>query len=134
MRTKRSPRRAPTPASGAVLLPWVLATGPADYRVIVVDNGSTDGSAAVAHSLGATVVHEPQRGFGAACYAGLRAATADVVCFLDADGSLDAAELPTVVAPVEAGVADLTLGARRAVRGAWAPHARLGNRSIARRL
>ena len=115
-------------------LPWVLARVPTEHRVIVVDNGSTDGSGALAASLGATVVQEPHRGFGAACHAGLLAASADIVCFLDADGSLDPAELTRVVAPVEAGAADLVLGARRAVRGAWSAHARLGNRSIARQL
>jgi glycosyltransferase involved in cell wall biosynthesis len=115
-------------------LPWVLGRLPAGYRAIVVDNGSTDGSAAIATALGATVVHEATRGFGAACFAGLEAATADVVCFLDADGSLDPRDLPTVAEPVRAGSADLTLGARRAARGAWPVHARIANRVLAHRL
>ena len=59
-------------------LPWVLDRMPTGYRPIVVDNGSTDGSAELAASLGALVVHEPKRGFGAACWAGLAAAAADV--------------------------------------------------------
>ena len=94
-------------------LPWVLARMPAGYEPIVVDNGSTDGSGALAASLGARVVHEPRPGFGAACFAGLRAARADVVCFMDCDASLDPRELPRVADPVAAGDADLVLGARR---------------------
>ena len=65
-----------------------------------------------------------RRGFGSACYAGLLAATHDVVCFMDCDGSLDGADLPRVSDPIEAGTADLVLGARVADRGAWPIHAR----------
>ncbi|MDP9404845.1 MAG: glycosyltransferase family 2 protein [Actinomycetota bacterium] len=104
---------------------------PRGYRVIVVDNGSTDGSAELAESLGARVVREPRRGFGAACWAGLAASSAGVVCFMDADASLDPAELAAVAAPVIAGTADLVLGARRPERGAWPAHARLANRALA---
>ena len=110
-------------------LPWVLARMPAGYEPIVVDNGSTDGSGALAAALGARVVHEPRPGFGAACFAGLRAARADVVCFMDCDASLDPRELPLVADPVAAGDADLD--ARRADAGAFAPHARLANRVLA---
>ena len=110
---------------------WVLERMPPGYRPIVVDNGSTDGSGARARALGADVVVEPQRGFGAACQAGLRAATADVVCFMDCDGSLDPGDLPSVVAPVAAGVLDLCLGARRASPRAWPRHARAANRALA---
>jgi glycosyltransferase involved in cell wall biosynthesis len=119
----------------AAALPWVLTRMPAGYRPIVVDNGSTDGSADVAGRLGATVVSEQRRGFGAAAHAGLEAATAEIVCFLDADGSLDPAQLPRVVGPVAAGAADLVLGRRRPTgAGAWPAHARLGNAALARRL
>ena len=118
----------------AAALPWVLSRVPAGYGAIVVDNGSTDGSAAVARRLGATVVVEPQRGFGAACHAGLLAATAEVVCFMDGDGSLDPAELPAVAGPVAAGAADLVLGARRPEPGAWPAHARLANAVLAAEL
>jgi glycosyltransferase involved in cell wall biosynthesis len=110
-------------------LPWVLARFPAGYAPLVVDNGSTDGSGAIARRLGARVVVEPRRGFGAACWTGLRAARSDVVCFMDADGSLDPRELPRVVAGL--GCADLALGARRPDPGAWPLHARLANRALA---
>ena len=113
-------------------LPWVLERMPDGYRPIVVDNGSTDRTAEVAAELGATVVREPQKGFGAACWAGLCEATAEIVCFMDADASFDPAELPAVVDPVASGEADLVLGARRAERGAWPWHARLANAVLAR--
>ncbi|MEY9905228.1 hypothetical protein ABIA35_001444 [Catenulispora sp. MAP12-49] len=119
----------------AAALPFVLGRMPARYRAIVVDNGSCDGSPEVAARLGAVVVHEPRRGFGAACHAGLLAATADVVCFLDCDGSFDPADLPKVTAPVLAGQADLFLGQRRPTsRSAWPPHARLANRLLTHRI
>ncbi len=115
-------------------LPWVLERMPEGYRPIVVDNGSTDGSGDVARALGATVVHEPRPGFGAACFAGLQAATAEVVCFMDCDASLDPRALPAVADPVVIGEQDLMLGARRAARGAWPLHARLANRHLAARI
>jgi dTDP-L-rhamnose 4-epimerase len=116
-------------------LPWLLSRIPYGYRPIVADNGSTDGSPGIARGLGATVVAVPQRGFGAAAHAGLLAATADVVCFMDADGSFDPAQLPAVAEPVRDGDADLTLGRRRPTdRRAWPLHSRLGNAVLARRL
>jgi glycosyltransferase involved in cell wall biosynthesis len=119
----------------AAALPWVLSRIPPGYRAIVADNGSTDGSAQVAAAHGATVVSVPQRGFGAAAHAGLLAATADIVCFLDGDGSFDPAQLPYVADPVRAGTADLVLGRRRpTTRGAWPVHARLANTLLAWRL
>jgi glycosyltransferase involved in cell wall biosynthesis len=102
---------------------------------MVVDNGSTDGSAEIARRCGATVVDEPQRGFGAACNAGLAAATADIVCFCDCDASLDPRQLPDVAGPVVAGEADLALGRRRpAARAAWPVHARIANKALAWRI
>jgi glycosyltransferase involved in cell wall biosynthesis len=116
-------------------LPWVLSRMPAGFRPIVADNGSTDGSAAVAAAHGARVVHVPQRGFGAACHAGLLAASSDIVCVMDADASFDPGDLPLVADPVITGTADLMLG-RRSVqgRGAWPLHARIGNRVLAAEL
>ncbi|MEV0199057.1 glycosyltransferase family 2 protein [Nonomuraea sp. NPDC050691] len=116
-------------------LPWVLGRMPDRFRPIVVDNGSTDGSARVAAELGATVVSEPRRGFGAACHAGLMAATTEVICFMDADASLDPRQLPLVAGPVLDGEAELVLGRRALAPGAsWPAHARLGNAVLAWRL
>ena len=115
----------------AEALPWVLGRMPDGYRPIVVDNGSRDGSGDLAAGLGATVVSEPQRGFGAACWAGLVAADADIVCFMDADASFDPVDLPTVVGPVAAGRADLVLGRRVLAGGTWPVHARAANRFLA---
>lgn len=115
----------------AAALPWVLSRLRPGYRAIVVDNGSTDDSAGVARSLGATVVDEPRRGFGSAAHAGLIAATAPIVAFCDADASMDPADLPSVVDPVSEGRLDLVLGRRRpTVAGAWPAHARLANRAL----
>ena len=115
-------------------LPWVLGRLPEGIEPIVADNGSTDGSAELAERLGARVVREGRRGFGAACFAGLSAATADVVAFMDCDGSLDPADLPLVIDPVAARQADLMLAARRAERHAWPLHARVANAVLAAEL
>lgn len=116
----------------AAALPGLLGRLPAGFRALVADNGSTDGSPAIARDLGATVISVPQRGFGAAVHAGVLAADSDVVCICDADGSLDPADLPLVAGPVGAGSADLMLGRRRPTcRSAMPPHARLGNAILA---
>jgi glycosyltransferase involved in cell wall biosynthesis len=114
-------------------LPLVLAAlpqGVAD-EVIVADNGSTDATARVAAAAGARVVHEPRRGYGRACLAGIAAADRpDVVAFLDADFSDRPEELPLVLAPLLAGRADLVIGSRvlgRREPGALLAHARFGN-------
>lgn len=119
----------------AEALPWVLARIPTGWRPLVVDNGSTDGSADIARSLGATVVPESRRGFGAACHAGLLAAEAEFVCFCDCDASLDPGLLTGFVEAVAGGGADLVLGRRRPRgRGAWPLHARAGNLALSRML
>ncbi len=115
----------------ASAIPGVLGAFPAGYNPIVVDNGSVDGSASIARDSGATVITESQKGFGAACFAGLSAAASEIVCFMDCDGSLDPAELPLVADPVRAGGADLVLGTRIAEAGAWPLHARAANRALA---
>ncbi|WP_223837564.1 glycosyltransferase family 2 protein [Streptomyces venezuelae] len=119
----------------AEALPWVLARIPAGWRALVVDNGSTDGSAEIARSLGAVVVTEARRGFGAACHAGLLAAKAEFVCFCDCDASLDPGLLTGFVRTIADGEADLVLGRRRPQgRGAWPVHARAGNLALSRML
>lgn len=116
----------------AAALPGVLAALPPGYRPLVVDNGSRDGSPEVARGLGARVVTEARRGYGAAVHAGLLAATTEVVCFLDCDGSLDPGALPELVEQVRRGAADLAVGRRIPVtRTAWPWHARAGNALIA---
>jgi glycosyltransferase involved in cell wall biosynthesis len=106
------------------LLPRV----PDTYRVIVVDNGSTDDTADVARRHGAMVVTESRPGYGAAVHAGLEAATAEYVAFMDGDGSFDPDELARLLDDVREGRADLAVGRRRpATSGVWPWHARAGN-------
>ena len=108
-------------------LPRVLAAIPPGYGALVVDNGSVDGSAQVAAAHGARVVAEPRRGYGSAVHTGLQCARGDVVCVLDADGSVDPGELPGLVAELGR-TADLVVGRRvPAVRAAMSWHARAGN-------
>ena len=121
----------------AAALPWLLDRMPADFRVIVADNGSTDGSPDVARRFGARVISVPQRGYGAAVHSGVLAADPPdgVVCVMDADGSLDPAQLPLLAGPVLDGTADLVCGRRRPTSaGAWPVHARLANALLARRI
>jgi glycosyltransferase involved in cell wall biosynthesis len=114
----------------AEAIPLVLAGFPGGFEPLVVDNGSVDGSGEIARRLGARVILEPRRGFGAACWAGLLAARSELVCFMDCDGSFDPAELHRVADPVRGGWLDLCLGARRAAPGAWPAHARIANRAL----
>ncbi|MBA2312222.1 MAG: glycosyltransferase family 2 protein [Actinobacteria bacterium] len=110
---------------------WVLERMPAEFRPIVVDNGSTDRSASIARSMGALVVFEGRPGFGAACFAGLCAATSEIVCFMDCDGSLDPRHLARVSEPVRDNASDLVVGRRLPARGSWPLHARAANRLLA---
>ena len=121
----------------AAALPGLLAAMPEGFAAVVADNGSTDGSGDIARRMGAVVVEEPVRGFGAACWAGLMTAEPEdgVVCFMDGDGSLDPTDLARVAAPVLGGRADLVLGARRPTAArAWPLHARVANRFLARQV
>jgi glycosyltransferase involved in cell wall biosynthesis len=106
-------------------LPAVLAAIPPGYRALVVDNNSTDQTAAVATRHGARVVAEPRPGYGSAVHAGVVAATTPVVAVIDADGSMDPADLPRLVAALDG--ADLVTGRRRPVPGLhWPWVARVG--------
>jgi glycosyltransferase involved in cell wall biosynthesis len=117
-------------------LPLVLAglPRPPVRRIVVADNGSTDGTARVAREGGAEVVAAPRRGYGSACLAGLdhlrRTGPPEIVVFIDADFSDHPEELPSLIAPILAGEADLVIGSRALgtrERGALLPQARAGN-------
>ena len=82
-------------------------------QTIVVDNASTDGTAEVARLGGAQVIHEPRRGYGYACAAGVAAARGDMLVFMDGDGSFVPGELPDLLLPLLEGKADLVLGSRK---------------------
>jgi len=119
-------------AIGRVLadLPSHLVT-----QVVVVDSNSTDGTPELARSMGAQVIHEPRRGYGRACLAGLgSAANPDIIVFLDGDYSDRPAELPLLLAPIAEGRADITLGSRfsrKSNQGALPWHQSFGNRLAA---
>ncbi|MGH3873849.1 MAG: glycosyltransferase family 2 protein [Pseudonocardiaceae bacterium] len=116
----------------AEALPAVLRALPAGCTALVVDNGSTDDTAAVARELGARVVHEPRRGYGAAVHTGLEQASTELVAVLDADGSLDPGVLPQLIRPVAQGWADLAVGRRVPVgRGVQPWHAGVANAVLA---
>jgi glycosyltransferase involved in cell wall biosynthesis len=119
----------------APALPGLLARMPAGYRPIVVDNGSTDATAAVARAHGAEVISCAEPGYGSAVHAGVLAARDGVICVMDADGSFDPAQLPLLADPVRDGLARLATARRRPVgRGVWPLHARAGNAVLAHRL
>jgi glycosyltransferase involved in cell wall biosynthesis len=105
-------------------------------RIIVVDNGSTDGTADEARDMGAEVICEPRQGYGYACMAGYLAADdADIIVFMDGDGADNPAQITTLVQPIEFGASDLVIGSRvlgRAEPGALLPQARVGNWITAR--
>ena len=115
------------PAIGAVVR--AIPSGLPD-TVVVVDNGSTDDTAARAADAGARVVSEPRRGYGQACLAGLAVVDADVIVFLDGDFSDYPDEMPALVRPIVDGGADLVIGSRtrgNSERGALLPQQRFGN-------
>ncbi|AXT86612.1 glycosyltransferase [Aeromicrobium sp. A1-2] len=116
----------------AAALPLVLAHIPDGWDVIVVDNGSTDGTAEVARSLGARVVTETRPGYGAAVHAGMVAAEADYVAVMDGDASMRLVDLVPMLDIVRSGGATMAVGRRRPVgRGVWPWHARAGTKLLA---
>jgi glycosyltransferase involved in cell wall biosynthesis len=106
----------------------VLDEGGLDGEVIVVDNGSTDGSGDLARAAGALVVEEPRRGYGSAYLAGLAVAQGDYIVMLDADLTYDFREIPRFVQELEDG-AQLVVGNRMSsiAPGAMPLLSRLGN-------
>lgn len=119
-------------AVGGVVSAVRTVLGPKLAQLIVADNGSTDQTAHVAEAAGARVVHEAQRGYGAACLAALAVVErdADIVLFVDSDGSDIVADAPAIIAPIIAGRADLVIGSRVAgiiERGAMTVPQRFGN-------
>ena len=108
-----------------------LISQPLVHEVIVVDNGSTDRTAAEAATVGARIVREIRRGYGQACASGARAADpdSDVFVFLDGDGSDVTSELPMLVAPVLEGSCDFAIGSR--LRGHREPGSLLGSQIFA---
>jgi glycosyltransferase involved in cell wall biosynthesis len=112
----------------------VRACGQPVRHVVVIDNGSTDRTQKLAEEAGALVVSEPARGYGSACLRGLlfleqQKHPPDVVVFLDADGSDDAADLGRLLDAILGG-ADLAIGSRTlgvAEPGSLAPAQRVGN-------
>ncbi|MBW2063550.1 MAG: glycosyltransferase family 2 protein [Deltaproteobacteria bacterium] len=106
------------------LPPWV-------DDIIVVDNGSSDNTAAIARACGARVVYEQRRGYGSACLAGIRSlGETDIVAFLDGDLSDYPEEIHGLVDSIAQGRADLVIGSRilgKREKGALTPQARFGN-------
>ena len=113
-----------------------IASLPRDLvdRVIVVDGGSHDTTVERATAAGAAVVHERRRGYGRACLSGAEAADAEVLLFMDGDGSDFGEQAHRLVEPIISQAAGLVLGSRvrgRRERGAMAPHQTAGNRVVA---
>lgn len=113
----------------AAALPLVLADVPSDWRIIVVDNGSVDGTAEVATSLGAHVVIEPTPGYGSAVHSGVLASSAEWIAIMDGDASMRMSDLERLVtSAIQDPSVTMVIGRRRPVsRSVWPWHARLGN-------
>lgn len=113
----------------------LLAEVPAGLldQVIVVDNGSTDGTGEIARQVGVRVIQETRQGYGYACAAGALAAEAEILVFMDGDGSFVPGEFPSLVGPIERAEADLVLGSRVLTNpnpNAMPSHQLFGNRLV----
>ena len=132
-------RSTPVRPSVALVIPaWneevaighVIGRVPRDIvdEIIVVDAGSSDRTVQVAENAGARVVVERRRGYGQACATGVNATDAEIIAFLDGDGSDDAGELARLIQPLVDHQANLVLGSRTYVEsGAMPIYSRLGN-------
>jgi len=124
------------PAIGRTVAGLRVLDGLALDRIIVVDNGSTDNTAAQARAAGAEVVREDRRGYGQACLAGVLAADdADLILLLDGDAADDPTDIPRVLTPLLHGEADLVVGSRTLGSrepGAMTPQQIVGNALVAR--
>jgi glycosyltransferase involved in cell wall biosynthesis len=109
-------------------MPWHLIA-----ECIVIDNGSTDATAAIAAQAGARVIQSP-RGYGAACLAGSKVAlpSSSILVYMDGDGSDIIADLPRLVTPIQNDGADFVIGSR--IRGKREPGSMLGSQVFAGRL
>ncbi len=113
-------------------LPWILSRLPTGVTAVVADNGSTDGSQAVAAEHGAAVVDVVQRGYGAAVHRGVEEAPDGIVAVMDCDATLDPAQLPPLVRAVATNSADMAVCRRRPQgSGVFPWHARAGTAVLA---
>lgn len=118
--------------AGSIAEVVLRVPGELNAQVIVADNGSDDGTAAIARRAGAVVVEVGQRGYGHACLAGVQAAVdRDILVFLDGDGSMAPEDIPRLVTPIADGRADIVCGIRRLSGSSMPAHQRVGNRVIA---
>ena len=100
-------------------------------EIILVDGGSSDKTVPIAEAYGARVIHEPRRGYGRACAAGVANARGEIIIFMDADGADDPDQIPSLIAPIVQEGADMVLGSRLAGDihpGAMPWHQKFGNR------
>ncbi|MBP9114718.1 MAG: glycosyltransferase family 2 protein [Acidimicrobiia bacterium] len=116
-------------------LPWVLSRVSKNINAIVVDNGSSDNSIEIAKSFGAKVIECEQPGYGAACHAGLLAASAQTIAFCDCDATIDPSVIDLQAVAVQEQTIDLAIARRiPASYSAMTIPMRIANRELARRI
>jgi len=123
------------PAIAGVVVRLSASVGDICSQIVVVDNGSTDGTGEIAMAAGALIVREERRGYGSACLAGVLAATdADIIVLLDGDAADDPSDIRALLAPLLDGKADLVVGSRTLgsrAAGSMTPQQVMGNRLAA---